>query len=362
MKNTQHWHWHLCTVWAVCISTKCIIWFKWIILTLKFGGFFLSSSDVAKTVYFFSICFLIANWGTSFSTHFMAVILITEQHNSRNPKKFPHEVWFLIQILRSVYLKSSPYAVTSSSNESNVSFVLKLRHVRWKQRLLPGRQLWASIVELANLTPALTRPHGSKPLLPCLVPPTSCDQNTRDREVKKINTFQSKRFCFAGWTLENNIVGELCGGGFWLLAAIVVSGRGTNRPHQTNKATIHVPSSVMENVFPLTLKTDWGANLLRQQTGRGVPASVDQDLLSVSHIHISTEAKETRHVHHRVPSREEMKGLILFLRGQEDQMALKARGTCAGSWCFSPWQNWITALLHLPLNLASVGSPVIYLW
>lgn len=125
-----------------------------------------------------------------------------------------------------------------------------LRYDGWKQRLLPGRQLWASFVELADLTPALTRPHGSKRLLPCLVPPTSCDQNTRDREVKRINTFQSKRFCFAGWTFENNIIGELCGGGFWLLAAMVVGVGGTNRAHQTNNATIHVPSSVMENVFP----------------------------------------------------------------------------------------------------------------
>lgn len=293
------------------------------------------------------------------------VILITEQRNSRNQKRFTHEVWFWMQILCSLHRNSTPYATTSSSTRqmwvlAHIWFIL--RRDGWKQRLLPGRQLWASFVELADLTPALTRPHGSKCLLPCRVPPTSCDQNTRDREVKRINTFQAKRFCFAGWTLENNVVGELCGGGFRLLAAMVVGGRGTNRAHQTNKATIHVPSSVMENVFPLTLKTDWGANLLRQQTGRGVPASVDRHLLSESHIHISTGAKESRHVHHRAPSREEMKGLILFLCGQGDQMALKARGTCAGSWCFSPRLNRITALLHLPLNLASVQSPVIYLW
>lgn len=41
----------------------------------------------------------------------------------------------------------------------------------------------------------------------------------------------------------------------------------TRRP--TNKATIHVLSPVMENVSSPTLKTEQGANLQRQQTGRG---------------------------------------------------------------------------------------------
>lgn len=39
------------------------------------------------------------------------------------------------------------------------------------------------------------------------------------------------------------------------------------RRDQANKATLHVLSPVMENVSPLNLKTEQGANLQRQQTG-----------------------------------------------------------------------------------------------
>lgn len=89
----------------------------------------------------------------------------------------------------------------------------------------------------------------------------------------------------------------------------------------------------MENLFfspPWHWKQTKGANLQRQQTGRG----------PCLHVHVGSalcESHSGRHLHRRVASGEEMKGLILFLRGQGDHMALKARGTRAGSWCFSLW-------------------------
>lgn len=71
----------------------------------------------------------------------------------------------------------------------------------------------------------------------------------------------------------------------------------------------------------------------------------------MSHIQISTQAKETRHLRHRAQSREEMKALILFLFRQRDHMTLEAGGTALHD---ASGFNGMADLTNLILNLMYV--------
>lgn len=281
-------------------------------------------------MYFFTMCFLTASWGTSFSTRFMAVILIIEQCNSGNQKK--------------VYSWSMIFNTNSAFSAFKFNSVCHYIKQQWtKCEFCAQVKIWWVKTKTTSKPAALSIPCWACGSYSCshttswiktFTPLPCASYFLWDWEVKRINTFQSKRCCFAGWTLENNIVGELCGG-CWLLEVMVVGGRGTNRAHQTNKATIHVPSSVMENVFPPDTENRLRGKSAKTTDGeRGPCLCGSGSVLWEPHSHLHRGKRKQAYA---PQSREEMKGLILFLRGPGDQMVLKARGTCAGSWCFSPW-------------------------
>ena len=114
---------------------------------------------------------------------------------------------------------------------------------------------------------------------------------------------------------------------------VAVLGGGPDQTNmKTNQQRYHscsFPSNGKRS--PPTLKTEQGANLQRQQTGRG-PRRCG---LGSAHIQISAQGRKEAGICTTVQSREEMKGPILFLCGQGDHMALEARGTWSGSWVYS---------------------------
>lgn len=127
---------------------------------------------------------------------------------------------------------------------------------------------------------------------------------------------------------------------------------------KTNQQSYHsCYSSVMEKVFPLTLKTEQGANLQRQQTGRGPCRCGLGSSCCVNHVQISTQAKGTRHLCHRVQSREEMKGLNLFLSGQRIIWPWRPGGPVLDTG--STWYNRVTALLHPLLNVGIISTTTV---
>lgn len=109
--------------------------------------------------------------------------------------------------------------------------------------------------------------------------------------------------------------------------------------------------------FPLTLKTEQGANLQRQQTGRGPCRCGLGSSCCVNHVQISTQAKGTRHLCHRVQSREEMKGLNLFLSGQRIIWPWRPGGPVLDTG--STWYNRVTALLHPLLNVGIISTTTV---
>lgn len=108
-----------------------------------------------------------------------------------------------------------------------------------------------------GLTHALRRPHldqnSNSPAL-CFFDPRKWSKEEETDRVRwvesKTNRYKSLSIYCIKWTHEDNMVGEL----LWYAVVVVVLGGliDLTKPtwRQTNKATIHVPSPVIENVFP----------------------------------------------------------------------------------------------------------------
>jgi len=102
-----------------------------------------------------------------------------------------------------------------------------------------------------------------------------------------------------------------------------------------NEQSYHSCSSPSNgNASTLTLKTEQGANLQRQQRGRG-PLHGGRGYACCEQ-HSDLHTRKMNQPSAPQSSREEMKGPILFLREQRDHMALEAGGTWPG-----PWACWV---------------------